>query len=204
MKSPSSLSTIRAANRSYAIALSLAEKSQWKEAWHKLNDCVSKHEHGPSLYAIGNWYLHGRHVKKNVRNAVKFFARGVCVNHAESCYELAVCLELGQGIEKDIKRAAKLYETAAKLGDKDAFSEYARCLYWGIGRRKDHAMARIYYRRAASLGDPDACETLSMMYADGKGGVVNLRLSNKWSLRAVENRRKEQWDPGTTTYVGET
>lgn len=81
----------------------------------------------PAIYALANWHLHGKGVKKNYRKAVALLKKAAAKRHAAAEYDLAVSFEQGKGgLPKNPKAALVWYRRAAHDGDRDAPSEVAR------------------------------------------------------------------------------
>lgn len=98
-----------------------------------------------AAYAIGTWYLFGKHVVKHYPTAVSYLQRAASRGYASAASDLAVCYEKGAGVLKDKGEAFRLYMKAARLGDKQAAYEVGRCFYWGIGTAKDRRAAEVWY-----------------------------------------------------------
>jgi len=98
-----------------------------------------------ATYALGTWYLFGKHVKKNHRTAAQYLERASDRNYASAAYDLAVSYEKGAGVPKDKHEAFRLYMKAARLGDTQAAYEVGRCFYWGIGTAKDRSVAEVWF-----------------------------------------------------------
>ena len=117
-----------------------------------------------AAYAIGTWYLFGKHVKKNYRTAVSYLERASARGYASAASDLAVCYEKGAGVSKDKGEAFRLYMKAARLGDKQAAYEVGRCFYWGIGTAKDRRAAEVWYEGS----DRTAGESLGTQATSGR------------------------------------
>ena len=101
-------------------------------------------------YAIGTWYLYGRHVRASVRRAVGLFRQAADHNVAEAAFDLAVCYEKGEGVKQDLPKAAAFYLRALRCGDASAAKELRRMFYWGIGVEKNRAIAEEFLKLSAS------------------------------------------------------
>jgi TPR repeat protein len=108
-----------------------------------------------AAYAIGTWYLHGRHVKKDPEKAVDYFNVAIKKNIPNACYDLALCYETGTGVKKDLKMAFELYMRAALFGDSQSYYEVGRCYYHGIGVTKNKKLSNIWLDKAEDLGIKD-------------------------------------------------
>lgn len=141
----------------------------------------------PAVYALANWHLHGKGVKKDRKQAVRLLKKAAAREYPAAEYDLAVSYELGKGgLPKDPKTAFVWYRRAANNGDRDAMTEVGRCYYHGIGTKKDLAKAVAWYSKAADLGDSDAKYALGVAYEYGEGVEKNLRTARQWYKEAAE------------------
>lgn len=53
-----------------------------------------------ATYALATWYLHGKHVKKNLHKAIQLLRQAVRMNVKEALFDLAVSYEKGIGVKK--------------------------------------------------------------------------------------------------------
>lgn len=105
-----------------------------------------------AAYALGTWYLHGRHVEKDLSRSIDFFNFAVEGNVSEACYDLAICYEKGNGVKKNLETAFELYVKAALFGDSQSYYEVGRCYYYGIGVRKNERLSNIWLDKAETIG----------------------------------------------------
>lgn len=105
-----------------------------------------------AAYALGTWFLHGKHVPKDYRKAVTLLRQAVAGNVANALYDLAVCYEKGAGIKRSPKRALEYYLRAALRGEAQSVYEVGRCFYYGIGTIKNRTLAWVWLDRARELG----------------------------------------------------
>ena len=101
-----------------------------------------------ATYALGTWYLYGKHVKKNINKAVKLFRQAAKSDEPSALYDLAVCYETGNGVKKNLKLAMEHYMRASLCGDKQSIYEVGRCYYYGIGIEKNRKLAWIWLDHA--------------------------------------------------------
>ncbi|WP_243350388.1 tetratricopeptide repeat protein [Stenotrophomonas acidaminiphila] len=92
-------------------------------------------------YALGTWYLYGRHIKVSNKKAVSLFRQAAENDVAEAAFDLAVCYEKGEGVRKDLSKAAAFYLRALRCGDESAAEELRRMFYWGFGVEKNRMIA---------------------------------------------------------------
>ena len=108
-----------------------------------------------AAYALGTWYLHGRHVGKDLKRAMRFLEIAADGDVADAHFDLAVSYEKGVGKRKNARRAARHYLKAALLGDAQSVFEVGRCYHYGIGVAQDRAIGGIWIDAARSMGVDD-------------------------------------------------
>ncbi|KYP14345.1 tetratricopeptide repeat protein [Flavihumibacter sp. CACIAM 22H1] len=104
-----------------------------------------------AIYALGTWYLHGRFVNKNTREAVRYLKLSAKLDYPDALFDLAICYELGEGIARNTGKAVECYLKAALLGEINSLYELGRCYYYGIGIEKNTRIAKIWLQRASQL-----------------------------------------------------
>jgi uncharacterized protein len=108
--------------------------------------------HGESEYALGTWFLHGKHVRKDLVRAIELLKSAALKNVPSANFDLGVCYDKGEGAPLDKKEAFKHYLKAALLGDARSIYEVGRCYYHGIGIEKDVVLANIWLGMAEFYG----------------------------------------------------
>ncbi|TMQ35224.1 MAG: sel1 repeat family protein [Planctomycetota bacterium] len=145
----------------------------------------------PAVYALANWHLHGKGVRKDFKKAFALLTKSAHDRFAPAEYDLAVSYELGKGVERSKKKAWLYYLQAANDGDLDAQTEVARCFYYGLGTRKDLGQAVDWYTRAAERGDAEAQYALGRAHELGEGIDPDLRKALHWYKKAAAQGHKE-------------
>lgn len=111
-------------------AENLARKERYNEAFAILAN--EEHKGNPmASYALGTWYLHGTHVKKDLKRGFHFLNIAAKGDIKDAFFDLGICYEKGAGTEKNRLKAFDCYMKASQLGNKHALYEVFRCLYWG-------------------------------------------------------------------------
>jgi hypothetical protein len=105
-----------------------------------------------AAWALGTWYLHGKHVRRDRTKAVEFLEIAAEGKIPDAIYDLAVCYEKGAGTKKNL-RAFEPYVMGALWGDTDSVEEVGRCLYYGIGTTRNRRLSNIWLERAEALED---------------------------------------------------
>ena len=100
-------------------------------------------------YALGTWYLHGRHLPKSIRIGTRLIARAARAGVPDAMFDYAVSLEKGTGVARNERKAALWFLAAALSGMTRASFEVGRHLYHGIGFPKDRAQSRVWLDFAA-------------------------------------------------------
>ena len=105
-----------------------------------------------AAYAIATWYLHGKFVKKDIKEGIKYLKIAAKNKIPLALYDLAISYEEGLGVKKNKRKAFKCYMKAVLEGEKQSIFEVGRCYYYGIGVKKDKKIADIWLEKAEELG----------------------------------------------------
>lgn len=137
----------------YAKALKLAKAPNGnKEKVLELLEESYSQGNPEAAYALGTWYLHGEHVKKDLRKATGFLREAANSDVPDALYDLAVSYERGAGVKANPRKAFELFLRAALRGEKQSIYEIGRLYYYGIGIDKDKKLAKIWLDRAEEVG----------------------------------------------------
>ena len=116
-----------------------------------LGDAAKSGDHR-ALYALATWYLHGTHVRRSFKRAVKFLHEAIRLGSRDAMYDLAVCYEKGEGVEKSLSRSFIYYASAAMKGEPQSHYEIGRLLFYGIGVPKNRDLAKHWFKKAKNVG----------------------------------------------------
>lgn len=106
-----------------------------------------------AAYMLGNWFMHGKHVEKNLRKATTLMRYAARNNVPAALYDMAVSYEKGNGVKKDARLAMEHYLRATIYGNQQAFHAVGRCYYCGVGVDENKRLARIWFKRAKELDE---------------------------------------------------
>ena len=125
--------------------------------WDKVSnvdDCLVRAERGNSSaqYNLGVLYDNGRGVRKDYKEAVKWYRKAAEQGLAGAQNNLGVLYDNGQGVRKDYKEAVKWYRKSAERGHDLAQYYLGEMYYRGQGVRKNKSMAHMYWNIAAVSG----------------------------------------------------
>ncbi len=109
---------------------------------HTLNCLYEAFELGSveAAYALGSFYLHGKHVKRNPEKAMEYLSIAANSMYVEALKDIALGSERGDLLPKNEKRAFKNYFLAMLAGDTDAMYEVGRCYCYGIGTERNQPL----------------------------------------------------------------
>lgn len=113
-----------------------------------------------SQLALGWMYSHGKDVRQDYGEALKWYSMAAEQGNAVAEYNLGYMYQNGNGIPQDIVKAAKWYEAAAEQGKPEAQFSIGSMYEAGYGVGRDVAKAVRWYRAAASKGQKDAEDRL--------------------------------------------
>src|SRR5207245_17362 len=80
--------------------------------------------HPGAIYALANWHIHGKGVRKSFKRAVALLKRAAAMHQPDAEYDLAFSYETGKGgLAKNLRTAFFWYRRAANDGDFDSLTE---------------------------------------------------------------------------------
>ena len=138
-------------DRLYNRAFKEAQINNNETAFVLLNKSA-KHKNPRAYYALGTWYLHGKHVEKDISKGIEYLFLAAEKKIADAFYDLAVSYEQGIGLDKNLDKAFEFYLQASLRGDKQSFYEVGRCYFYGIGVEEDRVLGDYWLERAEELG----------------------------------------------------
>jgi uncharacterized protein len=137
-------------------------------------------------YQLAYSYHAGRGVKKDEKEAAKWYRKSAEQGFAAAQYRLGLMYENGIGVVEDAGEAAKWQLKAAEQGFAAAQVDLGMMYVSGKGVLQDNKEAIKWFTKAAQQGDALAQYNLVLMYAKGEG-VQNYVEAYKWALLAGMN-----------------
>ena len=135
---------------------------------------------------LGDLYLKGRGVDRNLNEAEKLFRKAAEQGNANAQYQLGTLYYTGVQVPQDYGLAMSLYRKAAEQGVAAAQYELGNLYYTGDGVPQDYAQAANWYRKAAEQGVAEAQAMIGQMYGIGHGVAKNYKLAVDWLSKAAE------------------
>jgi len=140
---------------------------------------------------LGYMYAHGEGVRKDPKEAVKWYLKSALQGLSSAQTNLASMYQNGRGVKKNLKEARKWYLKAAAQGEPNAQNSLGIIYEAGIGVEPNDAMAIKWYQKAANLRHTEAELHLGSMYYLGKGVDQNYVQAYKWFYLAGASDRQE-------------
>jgi len=134
------------------------------------------------IAALGQWYQHGKYVKRSTKKAAKLLKRAVELGSVAAMTTLGcILLTGGSGVKMDKKKAYQLFRMASDRGDAMAQKNL------GYGLREDlkHEEAFHYFQLSADQGLKDAIYMLGTCYEAGLGAPLDVEKARQCYLRAA-------------------
>ena len=143
---------------------------------------------------IGLCYFNGNGVKKNFKEAVKWYQKAADAGNPNSMNDLGNCYYNGNGVKKNFKEAVKWYQKAADAGNPTGMSNLGNCYYNGNGVKKNFKEAVKWYQKAIDGGGAYGMSGLGFCYETGNGVNKSLSEALSWYEKSLENgREKDEW-----------
>jgi uncharacterized protein len=150
---------------------------------------------------IAEIYARGLGVRRDGKEAAKWYARAAEQGTAEAQLQYALMLLDGEFVERDADKALTLMRSAAEAGKPLAQFNLGQMLADNGGPEDEVVM---WYERAAAAGLADAQYAMAQIYANGYGGKEpNQEEARLWlELAARQNFDTAQLDLGTWLVEG--
>ncbi len=150
-----------------------------------------------AMNSVGLCFNYGHGVKKNLKEAVKWYQKAADAGNADAMLNLGCCYEKGEGVKKNLKEAMKLYEKAAEQGIARAMTNIGNLCTVEGQKKKDYTeykKAVKWFQKAIDAGDPYGMSGLGWCYEYGCGVKKTLSEAFRWYAKSLENgREKDEW-----------
>ena len=125
---------------------------------------------------VGNAWRDGRGIRKNLKEAIKYYNLAVQGGSVAAMKSLAEFYENGVGLDRDREKAFELYDRAGKLGDE--WAKTRAILLADITNITPEIVAQTL--RQANGGDLSSMTRIGAMYYYGVGVGLNQTKGNWW------------------------
>ncbi len=149
------------------------------------NTQALKHDAISDQANLGYMYESGIGVKRNFKEAVKWYSKAAKQGHAGAQTNLGLMYRDGSGVKKSYKKAVKWFSKAAEQNNPRGQVSLGYMYENGLGVRKDFKKAVKWYRKAAEQGNNDGQANLGIMYQKGLGVEKNGEEAVNWLQKAA-------------------
>ncbi len=139
------------ASGNYQKGLAAAQQGDYSAALAQWRPLAERGD-ADAQYQLGLAYRHGRGVKQDYPEAVRWFRLGEAQFHPGSLNQLGEMYEAALGLDAAEDEALKRYRDAAALSDRDAWANLGHAYESGVGVEVNYDEARRWYERAAERG----------------------------------------------------
>ena len=141
---------------------------------------------GASAFALGEIFLNGDGVERNLALSTAWFERSAKARNAEGAFRLGEAFRLGLGTPASIEDALYWLTSAAEQGVPKAAYSLSRIYRLGDRVRRDYATAAMWLRRSATKDYPAAAHDLGRLYFEGLGVTQDKGEAIKWYAAAAK------------------
>ncbi len=139
---------------------------------------------------LGEAYLEGELVKKNIDKAVALLQRAAQAGDSASQKYLGSIFSGNfEGYDADPVQAEKWLLPMAAAGDAFSQRSLADLYMRGVGGAPDYGKAKDWYGKAARKGDPDAKTQLGRLHMREDTGLHDITLAEKWLTDSANEKR---------------
>ncbi|HLO78601.1 MAG TPA: SEL1-like repeat protein [Magnetospirillum sp.] len=148
-------------------------------------------------FRLGEAYRDGKGVKKDMAEAVSWFAMAAGNGVKPAAVELARLYEQGAGIKRDLSQAALWWFRAGVLGDEDAKTRFLALFLNGDATDLGGDIGSGWLEALASTGRTDAILALGRAYERGLGIPADEAKARSWyQLAAVSGDAEAKYRLG--------
>lgn len=141
---------------------------------------VTEPSSAEAQYETGRRYAYGDGVKRDHREALKWYRLAADQGYARAQNALGVMYAMGAGVATNYQEAVRWYRLAADQNYAEAQGNVGFMYENGLGVEKDHREASRWYRNAAEQGEVKAQAALGRMYETGLGVGKDYQEAAKW------------------------
>ena len=156
------------------------------------------------LLQLGEKYLMGQGVPKDIRKGLEFYKKAAEMGSPEAQLALGDRYQQGIDVEQDDRQALYWYQKAAAQGNAAAQTEIGVLYEFGKGVMRDYRTAMAWYQKAAAQGNDFAQESIGMFYEWGKSVTRDYGKAMEWYQKAAaQGNAFAQNDIGELYYRGQ-
>ena len=154
---------------------------------------MGKPSDAEAQYRLGLKYAKGEGVKRNEKEAMKWFQMAADQGNAKGQRSIGLIYAIGHVVEKDEAKAVEWFRKAAEQGDAKAQYNLGVAYYEGCAVAKDEEESGKWFRKAtesarntAEEGDVASQILLGTIYENGRGVGKDEAEAVKWFRKAAE------------------
>lgn len=131
-------------------------------------------------YKLAQAYRDGKGMKRNMAEAVYWFALAASNGQKAAAIDLARLYEQGAGVKRDLSQAALWWFRAGALGDEDAKTRFVTLFLNGDTNDVGGATGISWLEALANSGRTDVVLALGQAYEKGRGVPADLGKARQW------------------------
>ena len=166
-------------------ALDAANRNDFQTAVNLWRD-LADHGSAAAAYNLGNAYLNGNGVPKDLNQAERWWRKSADQGNAHAQFNLGELYAEGTVVPQDFTQAAVWWRKAADQGYAEAQHNLAELYRDGHGVPQDYKQAADWLRKAADQGYVPAEANLGIAYAQGLGVLQDYKQAVEWTRKAAE------------------
>ncbi len=153
---------------------------------------------------LGDCYFDGEDVRKNYKEAVRWYRASAEQGNSCAQYSLGYCYYMGNGVKVDNDEAFRWFKESAEQEHSTAQCYVGHCYYNGFGVKKSLKEAVKWYRLSAEQDDPEGLNALGNCYYEGDGVEQDYKEAAKlYKMAADQEDAIGQFNLGTCYYYGD-
>jgi uncharacterized protein len=151
----------------------------------KIIDSAVELGNAKAMNALGNLYLKGITVSKNIDSAIYWYKQSAGGAYSGACLNLGNLYREGKVITQDFTEAVRYYTNGIKLNNIRCKNMMAYMYYKGFGITQDYYKSFNLYKETAKLGSQNAMYFLGLCYRNGYGTNIDKEQADFWLRKSA-------------------
>jgi len=146
----------------YDEAIQLYNNKKYSKVYQVLLEAANEDDDVKAQSLLGHFYYNGIVIEKNIKKALKRYAKATKQDDPEACYYIALGYKEGTYLNTSFERCVKYLQKCQMLPK--AQYQLALCYLKGTGVDKDENLAYVLLSSASDNNDVNAALTLGSLY----------------------------------------
>jgi hypothetical protein len=159
---------------------------EWEKKIKEREKEIEEQGNARIQYYLGRFYHNGWGVKKDYRQAFKWWKKSAQQGNARAQHRLGKAYSNGWGVKQDYDEAVKWYRKSVEQGNANAQCNLGLAYYNGEGVDQDYKQAVYLWKKLAQQGNAVAQNNLGSCYYNGHGVKQDYKQAVEWYRKSAD------------------